>query len=185
MKTWNEFEIVFDWTTVLFIFSFFRFCCFFILFLFLVWMGNTESSQQEDTGGSPIIEAKSLLSEGKKKRAFAVLKKAARNGDVMACYDCGFMMIQGIWCEKDWEEGLDLMNKGVRLEKESEDMSWKSDGSASDCLNHNQWILIFAFWWLLFWITAFHYSVNTLLNISQPPFLRPFFSSCAYCYLTF
>ena len=56
----------------------------------------------------------------------------------MACYDCGFMMIQGIGCEKDWEEGLDLMNKGVRLEKESEDMSWKSDGSASDCLNHNQ-----------------------------------------------
>ena len=81
---------------------------------------------------SPIIEAKSLLSQGDKAGAFDVLKKAAENGDVMACYDCGFMMIQGIGCMKDWEEGIELLSKGVELEKESEDMSWKSDGSASE-----------------------------------------------------
>ena len=186
MKIWIELEIVIDWMTVLFFWIYASFIIshiFFHSFFLCYSMGNTFSS--EDTRGSPIIEAKSLLSQGDEAGAFDVLKKAAEHEDMMACYDCGFMMIQGIGCEKDWEEGLDLMNKGVRLEKESEDMSWKSDGSASDCLNHNQWILIFAFWWLLFWITPFHYSVNTLLNISQPPFLRPFFSSCAYCYLSF
>ena len=86
-------------------------------------MGNTESS--------PIIEAKSLLSKGKKKQVFGVLKKAAENGDVMACYDCGFMMIQGIGCEKNWAGGLKLLSKGVELEEKSNDMSWKSDGSVS------------------------------------------------------
>ena len=85
-----------------------------------------------NTGSSPIVEAKSLLSNGKKNRAFSVLKKAAENGDVMACFDCGFMMIQGIGCEKDWEGGWKLISKGVELEKESSDMSWKSDGSVSE-----------------------------------------------------
>ena len=88
-------------------------------------MGNTESS--EDTGGSPIIEAKLLLSNGKVARAFAVLKKAAKNGNVMACYGCGFMMIQGIGCKKNPSGGLELISKGVELEKELSDMSWKSD----------------------------------------------------------
>ena len=87
-------------------------------------MGNTESS--------PINEAKSLLSNGDIAEAFAVLKKAAGHGNVMACYDCGFMMIQGIGCEKNWKGGLELISKGMELEKESEDMSWKSDGSASE-----------------------------------------------------
>ena len=95
-------------------------------------MGNTESSQKEDTGISPIIKAKSLLSKGNVTKAFSVLKKAAENGDVMACFDCGFMMIQGIGCEMDWEGGLELISKGVELENESPDMSWKSDGSASE-----------------------------------------------------
>ena len=53
---------------------------------------------------SPIIEAKSLLSEGDVEGAFAVLKKAAEHEDVMACFDCGFMMIQGIGCEKNGKE---------------------------------------------------------------------------------
>ena len=91
-----------------------------------------EPKQEEGTGGSPIIEAKSLLSQGDKAGAFGVLKKAAEHGDVMACYDCGFMMIQGIGCEKNWKGGLELLSKGMELEKESEDMSWKSDGSASE-----------------------------------------------------
>ena len=91
-----------------------------------------EPKQEEDTGGSPIIEAKSLLSQGDVTGAFGVLKKAAEHADVMACYDCGFMMIQGIGCEENWRGGLKLLSKGMELEKESEDMSWKSDGSASE-----------------------------------------------------
>ena len=95
-------------------------------------MGNTESSQQEDTGISPIIEAKSLLSNGDEAGAFDVLKEAAENGNVMACFDCGFMMIQGIGCEMDEKGGLKLISKGVELENESSNMSWKSDGSVSE-----------------------------------------------------
>ena len=88
--------------------------------------------KQQRQRTSPIVEAKSLLSQGDETGAFGVLKKAAKLGDVMACYDCGFMMIQGIGCEEDWRGGLKMLSKGVRLEKESEDMSWKSDGSASE-----------------------------------------------------
>ena len=88
--------------------------------------------KQEDTGISPIIEAKSLLSNGDEAGALGVLKEAAENGDVMACFDCGFMMIQEIGCEKDEKGGLELISKGVELEKESSDMDWKSDGSASE-----------------------------------------------------
>ena len=95
-------------------------------------MGNLESSGRQGT--SPIIEAKSLLSEGDVAGAFAVLKKGAENGNVMACFDCGFMMIQGIGCKQNWRGGLELLYKGVELEKESEDMSWKSDGSVSELL---------------------------------------------------
>jgi hypothetical protein len=53
-------------------------------------MGNTASSkikpQREDPYISPIIEAKSLLSNGDEAGAFAVLKKAAekRNLDFMS-----------------------------------------------------------------------------------------------------
>ena len=68
--------------------------------------------KQKDTGGSPIIEAKSLLSQGDEAGAFGVLKKAAEHGDVMACYDCGFMMIQGIGCEKNWEGGVEPVLRG-------------------------------------------------------------------------
>ena len=81
---------------------------------------------------SPVIEAKSLLSQGDEAGAFGVLKKAAEHEDVMACFDCGFMMIQGIGCEKNWKRGLELLSKGVELEKELDDISWKSDGSASE-----------------------------------------------------
>ena len=91
-----------------------------------------EPKQEEGTGGSPIVEAKSLLSQGDKAKAFGVLKKAAEHGDVMACLDCGFMMIQGIGCRKNQGGGLKLLSKGIELEKESSDMSWKSDGSASE-----------------------------------------------------
>ena len=88
-------------------------------------MGNSSSSPtvEEVSSSSPITEAKSLLSNGDEAGAFAVLKKAAEHGDVMACYDCGFMMIQGIGCKQDWRGGLKLLSKGMELEKESSDMS--------------------------------------------------------------
>ena len=90
--------------------------------------------QQKDLGTSPIIEAKSLLSNGDEAGAFAVLKKAAESGDVMACYDAGFIMIQGIGCDKDWRGGLELMGKGMELEEESEGLSWKLCGSATELI---------------------------------------------------
>ena len=79
-----------------------------------------------------IIGAKSLLSNGDEAGALAVLKKAAESGDVMACYDAGFMMIQGIGCDEDWRGGLEFMSKGMKLEKDTENLSWKSSGSASE-----------------------------------------------------
>ena len=90
--------------------------------------------QQKKQRVSPIIEAKSLLSNGDEAGALAVLKEAAESGDVTACYDAGFMMIQGIGCDVDWKGGLELMHEGMKLEKESEDSSWKSDGSVTELL---------------------------------------------------
>ena len=90
--------------------------------------------QQENLGISPIIQAKSLLSNGDEAGALAVLKEAAESGNVMACYDAGFMMIQGIGCDVDCYGGLELISKGMKLEKELEDLSWKSDGSATELL---------------------------------------------------
>ena len=90
--------------------------------------------QQKKQRTSPIIEAKSLLSNGDKEGAFAVLKKAADGGNVMACFDVGFMMIQGIGCDVNVEGGLKMIEKGIELERHEEDMSWKSDGSATDVI---------------------------------------------------
>ena len=83
---------------------------------------------------SPIIEAKYLLSNGDEAGAFAVLKKAAESGDVMACYDAGFMMIQGIGCDVDLKGGLELMRKGMEFEEKLEDLSWKLCGSATELI---------------------------------------------------
>ena len=90
--------------------------------------------QQEDPGISPLIKTKSLLSNGDEAGALAVLKKAGESGDVMACYDSGFMMIQGIGCDKDLRGGLELMSKGMEFEEDSEDLSWKLDGSATELI---------------------------------------------------
>ena len=88
--------------------------------------------QQKKRRTSPIIKAKSLLSNGDEGGAFGVLKKGAESGDVMACYDSGFMMIEGIGCGVDWRGGFELMGRGRELEEETEDMSWKSNGSVSE-----------------------------------------------------
>ena len=94
--------------------------------------------QQEDTGVSPIIAAKSLLSSGDVEGAFDVVREAADDGNVMACYDAGFMMIQGIGCKMNWqrgvERGLELICKGRELEEHSEGLSWKSDGSVTEVI---------------------------------------------------
>ena len=90
--------------------------------------------QPEDTSTSPIIEAKILLSNGDKEGAFAVLKKAADGWNVMACFDVGFMMIQGIVFKRDARGGFEMIEKGIELERHEEDMSWKSDGSATDVI---------------------------------------------------
>ena len=89
-------------------------------------------SQQKTLRISPIIQAKSLILDDDEASAFVVLKEGAENGNVMACYDCGFMMIQGIGCETDWKGGLELIRKGMELEEESRDMNWKSDGSVTE-----------------------------------------------------
>ena len=98
-------------------------------------MSLEQSSRQN--GLSPINSAKSLLSNGDAEGALAVLKKAADEGDVMACFDGGFMMIQGIGCERDVEGGLELMKKGEKLkEKMKDDYDyWKYDGSVTDVLD--------------------------------------------------
>ena len=90
--------------------------------------------QPEDMSTSPIIEAKSLLSNGDKKGAFGVLKKAADGGNVMACFDVGFMMIQGIGCKQNQRGGWKMIDKGVELKGHEEDMRWKSDGSATEVI---------------------------------------------------
>ena len=97
-------------------------------------MGNKVSSKQKPAGGSCIIEAKTLLKNGDEAGAFAVLKEAAEKENVMACFDCGFMMMQGIGCEKNWRKGLEMFMDGDYFEKKSEDMSWKSDGSATEVM---------------------------------------------------
>ena len=93
-----------------------------------------QEQEKRDLGISSIIEAKSLLSNGDEAGALAVLKKAAESGDVMACYDAGFMMIQGNGCDEDWRGGLELMSKGMKLEKGLEDLSWKSCGSSTELI---------------------------------------------------
>ena len=93
-------------------------------------MGNSSSSEQ--TQSSPIIQAKSLFSKGNAEGAFAVVREAALGGNAMACFDAGFMMIQGIGCEKDWKKGMELLVKGCSLVKDSKDGYWRADGSVSE-----------------------------------------------------
>ena len=99
---------------------------------------------------SSIIEAKSLFLNGDEAKAFAVLKKEAENGDVMACFDCGFMIIQGIGCMIYTKGGLELMSKGMELEKESSNMNWKSDGSVTELFEPQKMLLTGLFLFDLF-----------------------------------
>ena len=106
----------------------------FIHFFFISFFIMSLEPKQNKQGISPIIEARSLLSKGDVRGAFAVLKKAADGGNVMACYDCGFMMIQGIGCEEDLKGGLELIERGRKLGEQGGNEVWKSAGSATDVL---------------------------------------------------
>ena len=110
--------------------------------LALLSMGNTESSVQDSaqqqqesiatlSGSSSFIRAKPLFSKGHVEGAFAVLREAALEGNVVACLDAGFMMMQGIGCEKDWKGGWELLKKGSSLVGDSKDDCWKRDQSVS------------------------------------------------------
>ena len=115
-------------------------------------MGNSESSKA--ASNKCIIEAKSFLSNGDERGAFAVLRKGADGGNVMACYDCGFMMIQRIGYEKKDLRGLELIWKGRKLEEQEGDEGWKSEGSATDALEPQ----CVYFHCLFSWISTFHFS---------------------------
>ena len=52
----------------------------------------------------------------------------------MACFDVGFMMIQGIACKKNRKRGFEMFDKGIELKGHEEDMRWKSDGSATEVI---------------------------------------------------
>ena len=88
--------------------------------------------EQKKQRMSCITEAKSLLSKGKEEEAFGVLVRAAWGGDVMACYDSGLMMVQGIGCYQDAAGGIEMLSKWRKLEKESKNTNWKLDGSVTE-----------------------------------------------------
>ena len=83
---------------------------------------------------SPIVEAKHRFSEGNKEGAVALLIEEATKANVMACYDAGLMIFQGIGWERDRNLGLELMKMGRTLEKDQNDQSWKDDGSVSEVI---------------------------------------------------
>ena len=74
-------------------------------------MGNSISSNKQEPPKikrnskrkeSPVIkEGRKLVLNGDMEGAFAVLKKGAEEGDVMACFDVGIMMIEGIGSVKN------------------------------------------------------------------------------------
>ena len=88
-------------------------------------MGNSQSSQNRDEEASSLKNQEIFLSHEEAENVLCVLKDRALEGNVMACYDAGFMMIQGIGCWRDWREGLKLIIRGSDLEENEEDESWK------------------------------------------------------------
>ncbi len=93
---------------------------------------SSQPPQEINTEISPTIRAKSLFSKGDVEGSFAVLKEAALAGNVMACFDAGFMMIQGIGCNVDLKGGMELLKKGCELVRDSKDDCWRANGSVSE-----------------------------------------------------
>ena len=127
---------------------------FFILFflllflLFFFFMGNSESSQKQEPKPSSSIRQKSSLSKEEAEEILASLKNDASKGNVMACYDAGFMMIQGIGCWRDWKGGLQLIIQGSTLESDKKDESWKSDKSVTKRIGPQTMFLRGLFLWI-------------------------------------
>ena len=102
---------------------------------------SIQAQPENNTGTSPITQAKSLFSSGDVEGAFTVLKEAALGGNAMACFDAGFMLIQGIGCEKSWKRGWELLKKGWELAKDSKDDCWRTDGSVSELFEPQSMVL--------------------------------------------
>ena len=100
-----------------------------------------------------IMKAKSLFSNGDVERAFAVLKKSSLKGDGLACFDAGFMMIQGIGCERDCEGVMKLLGKGCDLVRDLKwwllERRWEFEWIVSTTINEFEQV---AFeWWFEWW----------------------------------
>ena len=111
--------------------SFHKSIPFVLVLVFFLFIMSFQSLRKE-ASTSPIIEAKSFFTKGDVEQAFGVVREGALRGNVMACFDAGFMMIQGIGCEVDWSEGLKLLEKGCSLMRDSKDDCWRRDGSLSE-----------------------------------------------------
>ena len=81
---------------------------------------------------SSFEKAKSLFLKGDMEGAFIALREGDFEGNASACFDIGFMLIQGIGCLKNLKEGMELIKKGCDLFRNSKDDSWKSNGRLSE-----------------------------------------------------
>ena len=119
--------------TTHFFHSFHQFISFPFPFSLLLFPIMSIKPQQEiNAETSPITQSKSILSNGDVEGAFAVLKEAVLGGNAMACFDAGFMTIQGMGCKRDLKEGTELVRKGCELVKDLKDCCWKENGSVSE-----------------------------------------------------
>ncbi len=100
-------------------------------------MGNSPSSKDKNNVS---------FSERDAEKAFAALQKSASQGNVMACYDVGFMMIQGIGCRKNRKEGFEMMKRGSEFERNEKDLSWKSENSVTKLIGPQKLLLMRLFW---------------------------------------
>ena len=79
-----------------------------------------------------VSRAKSLFAKGEAAGALDILKIGSEERDAMSCLDAGFMIIQGIGCEKDVEKGFQLIMKGHKLKATLDDDDWKIEGSVTE-----------------------------------------------------
>ena len=110
-------------------------------------MSSQQPQPENNTGTSIIIEAKSLFKKGDVERALAFLREGALGGNVMACFDAGFMMIQGNGCVKDWKGGIELLERGCSLSRDLKDDLWRRDGSVSELFEPQSMDLSGLFLW--------------------------------------
>ncbi len=83
----------------------------------------TEPKNKKRRFDSPNAEAVELLAEGKKSKVVSVLKKAAGEGNVVACFDLGWGLLRGVG-SKSVKGGLEWLRKGAALAAKC-DNAWK------------------------------------------------------------